>query len=249
MYAILLIFVVSFNLVSSDVANVQQLLERVDLLELKLASLSNAYEMLLEDRHQQSQCNCSDLKEDIQELATLIQTNEVDIEAKVQSNTADLAVRKVQSNVCFLGKHKTYLSSFQILNTKVIFNAKKTKGYSDVTGDLTFDQVDINIGNGFDGSSGIFKAPVSGIYKISFSGQSSFGRFDNTYIWVVKNGDEILKIWDSNDAEKADVNNVSYTWIMRLVKGDKLKLNSMNYLYAGFYSPLTFTGELIHIEN
>ena len=89
MYAILLIFVVSFNLVSSDVVNVQQLLERVDLLELKLASLSNAYEMLLEDRHQQSQCNCSDLKEDIQELATLIQTNEVDIEAKVQSNTAD----------------------------------------------------------------------------------------------------------------------------------------------------------------
>ena len=69
MYAILLFFVVSFNLVSSDVTNVQRLLERVDvlerklervdvlerklervdMLEMKLVTLSNAYEML-EDR-------------------------------------------------------------------------------------------------------------------------------------------------------------------------------------------------------
>ena len=61
MYAILLIFVVSINLVSSDDANVQQLLERVDALErklerneMKLATLSNTYVMLLEDRQGQS---------------------------------------------------------------------------------------------------------------------------------------------------------------------------------------------------
>ena len=61
MYAILLIFVVSINLVSSYDANVQQLLERVDALErklerneMKLATLSNTYVMLLEDRQGQS---------------------------------------------------------------------------------------------------------------------------------------------------------------------------------------------------
>ena len=99
MCAILLFFVVSFNLVSSDVANVQQLLERVDLLELKLATLSNAYESLLEDRSVQNQCNCSDLEEDIRDIGIIaaknrhnilvnndmIQKNEDKIEANEES--------------------------------------------------------------------------------------------------------------------------------------------------------------------
>ena len=135
-----------------------------------------------------------------------------------------------------------------MLNTKVIFSAQVTTGYA-VTGDLIFDRVDINIGDGFDGSSGIFTVPVSGIYKMSFSGQSANVRFDITSIRVYKNGDQMFNILDSNDAEKVGTNNVSYTWIMRLVKGDKLKLESVNYLYADNYARLTFTGELIHIEN
>ena len=142
--------------------------------------------------------------------------------------------------------------SFQILNTKVIFNAKKTEGlegFTKVTGDLTFDQVDINIGDGFDGSSGIFKAPLSGIYRMSFSGQSAAYIIDYTQIMVYKNGYPIFFITDGNEAEKADGNNVSYTWIMTLVEGDELKLKSVNYLYANIYIPLTFAGELIHIEN
>ena len=86
MYAILLIFVVSFNLVSSDVANVQQLLERVDMLEMKLVSLSNAYELLLEDRHVQSQYNCSYLEEDILANRDMIQMNEAKIEENFEIN-------------------------------------------------------------------------------------------------------------------------------------------------------------------
>ena len=54
-------------------------------------------------------------------------------------------------------------------------------------------------------------------------------------------------IFDGN--ADVDANNVSYTWIMRLVKGDELKLFSVNYLYASSTIPLTFSGELIHIEN
>ena len=142
--------------------------------------------------------------------------------------------------------------SFQILNTKVIFNAKKTEGlegFTKVTGDLTFDQVDINISDGFDGSSGIFKVPVTGIYKIHFSGNSAYQTIDFTQIRVYKNGSIMFTIFDGNEAVLADENNVSYTWIMRLVKGDKLKLHSEYYLYASWWDPLTFTGELIHIEN
>ena len=118
-----------------------------------------------------------------------------------------------------------------------------------VNDDLTFDIVDINIGDGFDRTSGFFTVPVSGIYKMSFSGQSGYDKIDFTFIGVYKNGFEMFGIFDSNEAEKADENNVSYTWIMRLIKGDELRLNSDNYLYASRTIPLTFAGELIHIEN
>ena len=74
---------------------------------------------------------------------------------------------------------------------------------------MTFDQVDINIGDGFDGSSGIFRAPLSGIYRMSFSGQSAAYIIDYTQIMVYKNGYPIFFITDGNEAEKADGNNVT----------------------------------------
>ena len=142
---------------------------------------------------------------------------------------------------------------FQILNTKVIFNAlrhgKNGEADNDITQFLTFDQVDINIGDAFNGSSGVFKVPISGTYQMSFSGQSAYEKIDYTSIRVYKNGSFMFKIYDGNDAEKGDGNNVSYVWIMTLVQGDELKLYSVRYLYALSSIPLTFTGELIHIEN
>ena len=137
----------------------------------------------------------------------------------------------------------------------MIFNAQKTCCGFNVKGFLTFDRVDINIGDAFNGSSGIFNVPVSGIYKLNFSGQSAYERNDVTRVKVYKNGSYILGIWDSNEGKHEmetthDGNNVSYTWIMKLVKGDKLKLESVNYLYADDVDDfLTFSGELIHIEN
>ena len=120
MYAILLIFVVSFNLVYSDDANVQQLLERVDvlerklervdMLEMKLATLSNAYELLLEDRQGQSQCNCSDLEEDIQDIRKVAFKNRHNIlvnteminknEDNIEANKDDIEVNAglIQAN-------------------------------------------------------------------------------------------------------------------------------------------------------
>ena len=88
-----------------------------------------------------------------------------------------------------------------------------------------------------------------GIYKIHLSGNSAYQTIDFTQIRVYKNGSIMFTIFDGNEAVLADENNVSYTWIMRLVKGDELKLFSVNYLYASSTIPLTFSGELIHIEN
>ena len=89
------------------------------------------------------------------------------------------------------------------------------------------------------------------VHKTLYGNNSkgAFNKIDFTRIRVYKNGDQMVDIYDGNEAEKADVNNVSYTWIMRLAKGDELKLASVHYLFADSNEPLTFTGELIHIEN
>ena len=126
----------------------------------------------------------------------------------------------------------------------MIFNAQITEGFSSVTGNLIFDQVDVNIGEAFDGS--IFTAPISGIYKMTFSGQSGF----QIQVVVEINNKEVFYIIDGKKVEYSmHLNNVSYTWMMKLVEGDKVKLFTWNTLYATNDMPLTFTGELIHIEN
>ena len=44
-------------------------------------------------------------------------------------------------------------------------------------------------------------------------------------------------------------NSISATWMMKLAKGNKIRLQSRNYLWIDHWNPLTFTGELIHISD
>ena len=135
--------------------------------------------------------------------------------------------------------------SFQILNTKVIFSGRITEIGAVGPKSLTFNKVDVNIGEAFDGS--IFTAPISGIYKMTFSGQSGH------QIAIMVDVNKPEKAFYIHDGKKTEgvshLNNVSYTWMMKLVEGDKVELISDDPLYASSDIPLTFTGELIHIEN
>ena len=69
---------------------------------------------------------------------------------------------------------------------------------------------------------------------------------DYTFVDVIKNGETIFRIYDSNDADRGVGNNISYTWMMNLGENDRINLDSVRDLYASSNSPVTFTGELIH---
>ena len=45
----------------------------------------------------------------LQELSALVLTNEADIEAKFRSNTADLDVRQVKNQLCYIGKQMFFV--------------------------------------------------------------------------------------------------------------------------------------------
>ena len=141
----------------------------------------------------------------------------------------------------------------QLLNTKVIFNAQKTRN-NVASGYLTFNQVEINIGDGFNQSSGVFTAPIGGIYKMSFSGITGVAENSGStsgWVNVHKNELSMFGIYDLDNTYGEETyvgRNLAYTWMMKLIKGDKLKLNSYN-IHAEDLTPVTFTGELIRIED
>ena len=68
---------------------------------------------------------------------------------------------------------KMFSSYFQALektvNTRVIFSAVRKYRNVYPGDDITFDETVTNIGSGMDPESGVFTAPVSGIYSFSFS--------------------------------------------------------------------------------
>ena len=149
------------------------------------------------------------------------------------------------------------------MQTKVIFSAVKKRPdrpnsppYHVTCNDcdLTYDKLEINLGNGFNIRNGIFTVPISGTYRFNFSGQSGqdpglmigeIGVTSNSYIYVKKNGETNFYIWTSNSDDPGV--NMSYTWVMNLTKNDRVNLYTYNQLYVDSEYPVIFTGELIHV--
>ena len=129
--------------------------------------------------------------------------------------------------------------TLQNLNTKVIFEARRTTTLNG-SGNIGFNKVEINIGDGF--HAGVFTVPIDGIYRMTFSCSSSI----EITVKLFKNGNYEMMIMEGLDLYNGNIE--SATWMMTLVKGDKLNLKSSNLIYADDKNPLIFNGELIHID-
>ena len=117
-----------------------------------------------------------------------------------------------------------------------------------------FDNVVINNGNGYDSSSGVFRAPSNGIYTFQFSGQQGTSTEGNLLVITVqKNGASLFYIDDtaSNLGLYGNRNNVSYRWELDLQEGDEinLQLGDSDTLYASSDRRLYFSGQLISLKS
>ena len=105
----------------------------------------------------------------------------------------------------------------------------------------------INIGKAFQGSAhvgnfiqgadpfaGVFIAPINGIYRMTFSSRSR---------------NRIIDVFKGNYKE-LELNSISSTWMMKLVKGDKIRLyvDKRYPINVNSWTPMIFTGELIYIN-
>ena len=135
---------------------------------------------------------------------------------------------------------------FQDATTKVFFALKKKDNVENFKGQITFNQQITSSDGDFDLdlANGKVTIHIPGVYQFSFSGQGGYQISENTYVIVLKNGNEIFDIWDSSNSA-GDVNNLSYVWMMEMQDGDTIQMNAGSHLYTDQYTHVTFTGELI----
>ena len=82
---------------------------------------------------------------------------------------------------------------------RIIFSAYKAEG-GYFSGDVTYTREVANVGNGLDISSGVFSCPQSGLYMLSFSGET-FNDATPTYVSIYINGVEDFLIGSYTTAD------------------------------------------------
>ena len=134
---------------------------------------------------------------------------------------------------------------------EVYFSARKTD-IGDFTGKITFNEILINKGNGFTGTTGVFRAPTSGFYSFTISGrQNSHNNEGALYIDVLRNGSHEFYIVDTaSNSEHGYYNALSFTFQLYLSKNDyiNLEVNPNDIMYASSSYPMYFSGYLIYAE-
>ncbi len=108
---------------------------------------------------------------------------------------------------------------------------------------MTYNHVRANVGNSIDIETGIFTAPVDGVFRFSFAGilysDESFGPGD---VRAYKNGHSFYRSYTKSTADQ-----LTTTWSMELKSGDTVHVWIANgAFYAsndGFY--IHFIGQLL----
>merc|ERR1712123_248255 len=125
-------------------------------------------------------------------------------------------------------KENTFLNSLATKTMSVYFDAYRNKAY-DGGGEenLTFNGSLCNVGSGLDVDSGIFTAPVGGMYFFMFH----IATHDNkkALLSIRKNGDEIASIFDQNHKDNHKNSMAGQTIIIDCQRGDEIVV----YAYTG----------------
>ena len=123
----------------------------------------------------------------------------------------------------------------------VFFSAQKTDGSGDISGVLTFNQVE---GSGFDGATGKFHAPEAGTYGFHFSGLTG-NESSEFRLHVFKNGRKHHDIYDGN--HQSVFNNVGGSWTFKLHKGEEVYLEVVagSLRTTPYQDIVHFTGQLL----
>ena len=147
-------------------------------------------------------------------------------------------VQSLQSRIEVLEKGTTTAVAFSVFRNFDYVNG------NEVTGNLVFDHQELNVGQAFDLTSGLFQAPIDGSYFFFLSAASQ-----GCFLHVVKNDIEYFSIATRTDQDIPE--NLGYSWGMELKAGDTIQLRIfVGHLMVYYdpkvgYFPINFSGFLI----
>ena len=130
------------------------------------------------------------------------------------------------------------------MKNPVYFSAWRDANYdnsNNVTDIIKFNEVDANVGNGFNKDSGIFTVPQRGVYHFTFDGRSTWLSGTVTMAFISINDNEILYDTASNPSY-----NMAFTWAFNLQKNDQVKIRVQDAMYVMYTQRIYFTGQLVH---
>ena len=128
---------------------------------------------------------------------------------------------------------------------RVSFHARLTSTLVNFMGRLQPFTITNNEGDAFNGSTGIFTAPVNGTYF--FAGSStSYSNDKYVYMWLYKEGTGVSWAYSRSDADSYSSATCHAT--MHLTEGERVWLQSTSSSSQYYGSPTSFTGFLINID-
>ncbi|MED6286583.1 hypothetical protein CHARACLAT_007501 [Characodon lateralis] len=158
----------------------------------------------------------SSYMKELSHLKSMARDLEVTMEAQLNITKMDLkdkleAIQKsneVQKNIAF---------SATIIESSYSFTGPYSTGTSNA---LKFDRVFTNIGNAYNKKTGIFTAPVNGVYQFSFM---TFGYSSHTSgAILVKNGNYQVSTWEFTGPDISDT--TSNSVILEMNAGDSVNI-------------------------
>ena len=139
--------------------------------------------------------------------------------------------------------HETFY--FQKEQRKVFFSAKGFgAGRTVNNGVVIFNQnfIEANEGEGFDKTTGRFRAPLAGAYEFGFSGSTSY-LYSPTQVRVFKNDSPQYYFFNSNEGRIW--NDFSTSWIYKLSAGEEVYLK----VATGNLHFVQFSGKLLKADD
>jgi len=148
------------------------------------------------------------------------------------------------------------LTEDKVKRPVIAFDAFRNQPFYKAQSYLTFNGTTVNIGGAFDPSTGLFIAPVSGVYSFSFHGLTYDGTA--THIKIMKNGENVGGAYRRHEGEgdeeheslKAGLKKaegmLAQSLLLELVEGDEVAVYAYHgNLRDGAWHYTHFTGYLI----
>ncbi|XP_063047329.1 complement C1q-like protein 2 [Engraulis encrasicolus] len=135
-------------------------------------------------------------------------------------------------------------------DARVSFSASLLESGSGSTGPfdektiLKYEHVITNIGGAYDSDTGVFKAPVKGVYLFSVHALGPGHDSTGTGVCLYKNDEQVLTAWSRQPQERVAVSN---SVSLLLEKGDEVcvKLWPNSWVYDNDNHLSTFSGHLL----